>query len=71
MRGFLSPSLKANPSDSQTHFQNLSRGRRVKLARGAKTSLIKADQWARGEAVASDIGAGLEQGVKALVAKKK
>ena len=71
MRGFLSPSLKANPSDSQKHFQTLSRGRRVKLARAAKTSLVKADQWARGEAVAGDIGSGLEHGVKALVAKKK
>ena len=71
MRGNRSPSLKATPSDTQKRFQTLSRGRRVKLARAAKTTLVKADQWARGDAVARDVGAGLEQGVTALGAKKK
>lgn len=71
MRGFLQPSLRHNPSESQVTFQGLSRHRRVHLAEAAKTTLVKASQWAAGRAVAPEIAEALDQQVKAHVAKKK
>jgi hypothetical protein len=71
MRGFLQPSLRNNPTESQTAFQALSRHRRAHLAEAAKTNLVKASQWARGEAVTPEIADALEQQLKAFQAKKK
>jgi hypothetical protein len=69
MRGFLQPSLRNNPSDSQTAFSKLSRHRRAHLAEAAQTDLLKASQWARGEAVAPAVADALEQQLKAYEAK--
>lgn len=69
MRGFLQPSLKASPSDAQTRFATLSRHRRTKLAKAANTTLVKADQWARGDVVPEGVGAALEGVLKGLKAK--
>lgn len=69
MRGFLRPSLRPEASEAQQQFATLSRARRTKLAKAAQTNLIKADQWARGEAVGTDLGSALERGVGGL--KKK
>ena len=71
MRGFLQPAVTTRPSDSQTTFMKLSRTRRMKLASAAQTTLIKADQWAKGGAVTSDVAESLEKGLKALMAKAK
>lgn len=71
MRGFLSPSLRHNPSDTQVAFRAFSRHRRVSLAEAAQTDLVKASQWARGEAVAPAIADALEKATQALLAKKK
>jgi hypothetical protein len=71
MRGFLQPSLKKVPSETQTAFSKLSRHRRVHLAEAAQTTLVKASQWARGDAVAAAVRDALEQQVKAHLAKKK
>jgi hypothetical protein len=68
MRGFLHPAVRHVPNEVQTNFQGLPRGRRSKLARAANTTLVKADQWARGEAVGADVSEALE---RALAAKKK
>jgi hypothetical protein len=69
MRGFLQPSLRNNPTDSQQQFSQLSRHRRASLAEAAKTDLLKASQWGRGEAVAPQIAEALEQQLKAFAAK--
>jgi hypothetical protein len=69
MRGFLAPSVKNTVTESQKRFQTLSRGRRVKLAKAAKTTLVKADQWARGESKSADVSSALEQALTQL--KKK
>lgn len=69
MRGFLQPALRPTATETQTKFTTLSRARRVKLARAAQTTLIKADQWARGEVVAAEIGTALEGAVKSLKSK--
>ncbi len=71
MRGFLQPALRPTPSDSQNAFATLSRGRRSKLATAAQTTLLKADQWARGAQVSGDVSEALEAQLKALTAKKK
>jgi hypothetical protein len=71
MRGFLQPAVKSTPNESQTKFQSLSRARRSKLAKTANTTLVKADQWAHGRTVSSDVGEALEAALKSLGAKKK
>ncbi len=71
MRGFLQPSLKKVPTDTQTEFSKLSRHRRAHLAKAAQTTLVKASQWARGDAMTTAVADALEQQVKAHLAKKK
>src|SRR5215467_14370457 len=71
MRGFLKPSLRRRPTDAQTAYGKLARGRRAKLAKTAQTTLVKADQWARGDAVPASVSGALEQALKALAAKAK
>lgn len=71
MRGFLQPSMKHVPSETQTAFAALSRHRRARLAEAAQTTLVKASQWSRGDAVAPEVADALEKATKAHVAKKK
>ena len=71
MRGFLQPALKKVPSELQTSFSELSRHRRAHLAEAAQTSLLKASQWARGDAVPTAVADALEKQVSAHIAKKK
>ena len=71
MRGFLQPALKKVPTETQTAFAKLSRHRRAHLAEAAQTSLLKASQWARGDAVPADVAAALGKQVSAHVSKKK
>jgi hypothetical protein len=71
MRGFLQPALKKVPTDTQKAFTTFSRGRRVQLAEAAQTDLVKASQWARGDAVTPAIAEALEKQVTTHLAKKK
>ena len=71
MRGFLQPALKNIASDTQKAFAKLSRGRRVKLAEAANTTLVKASQWSRGDAVPAELATALENETKKHLAKKK
>ena len=60
MRGHLTPAKRHMPSEPQTRFASLSRGRRSKLAVAAGTTLVKADQWARGGAIDGAVASALE-----------
>ena len=60
MRGSRTPAKRSVRSDTQTRFATLSRGRRSKLAKAAGTTLLKADQWARGGKVDAAISTALE-----------
>jgi len=60
MRGSRTPAKRSVRSDTQTRFATLSRGRRSKLAKAAGTTLLKADQWARGGAIDAAIATALE-----------
>ncbi|MGC4079465.1 MAG: protein kinase [Rubrivivax sp.] len=71
MRGFLQPALKKVPTENQIAFSQLSRGRRVKLAEAAQTTLVKASQWARGDVVPQEVATALEAQTKQHLAKKK
>ena len=71
MRGSRTPAVRAQITDPQRTFQGLSRHRRMKLARAAQTTLVKADQWGRGDGAAPEVAAALEAALKSLSAKKK
>ncbi len=71
MRGFLHPAVQIIPNETQSAFSGFPRGRRSKLAKEANTTLVKADQWARGGTVGTDVGEALERAVVARTAKKK
>ena len=71
MRGFLQPALKKVPTELQSAFAKLSRHRRAHLAESAQTTLVKASQWSRGDAVAPAVAEALEKNVTAHLAKKK
>lgn len=71
MRGFLQPALKKIPTEPQTAFAKLSRHRRAHLAEAAQTTLVKASQWSRGDAVAPNVAEALEKAAAAHFAKKK
>ncbi|HWL84500.1 MAG TPA: hypothetical protein VNO21_01790 [Polyangiaceae bacterium] len=71
MRGFLQPSIRPVPTDSQKTFRTLARGRRGKIARTAQTTLVKADQWGRGDTVPADLAEALERALKTVSQPKK
>jgi hypothetical protein len=74
MRGARQPAVQETISESQKTFRALSRHRRTKLARAAHTTLVKADQWARGDAAHPEVASALESALHALHekgAKKK
>jgi hypothetical protein len=60
MRGYQAPGKRHQRTETQTRFASLSRGRRTKLAKAAGTTLVKADQWARGGAVTADVAKAIE-----------
>ncbi|MDP9037501.1 MAG: hypothetical protein M3O50_22115 [Myxococcota bacterium] len=69
MRGYQQPALRRQATDEQLAFRGLSRHRRTKLARAAQTTLLKADQWARGGAVLPELASALEGALKSAKAK--
>jgi hypothetical protein len=71
MRGSQKPAVKHTSSETQTAFRTYSRGRRTKLAKAAGMTLVKADQWARGDVVTKDLSDAIENALKAFKAKKK
>lgn len=71
MRGSREPAVKPVASETQIAFRAYSRGRRTKLAKLASTTLVKVDQWARGDAVSADVAKAIENTLKAFKAKKK
>ncbi len=71
MRGFLQPAIRSIASETQSAFRAYTRGRRTKLAKLAQTTLVKADQWARGEAVDAALSDALESAYAAHAKKKK
>ena len=71
MRGFQQPAVVPQPTEAQRAFRALSRHRRSKLAQAAHTTLVKADQWGSGGAIAPDVAAALEGAFSVLQKKAK
>jgi hypothetical protein len=69
MRGFLQPAIRPQTTERQQAFGALSRHRRARLARTAHTTLVKADQWSRGDQVAPQIASELQSALQAFLAK--
>lgn len=69
MRGNQQSAVRIQVSEAQSTFRALSRHRRSKLARAAQTTLLKADQWGRGDAVPAEVATALEGGLQALRSK--
>jgi hypothetical protein len=69
MRGFQQPAVRTQVTDAQRTFRALSRHRRTKLARAAHTTLVKADQWSRGDATPAEVATALEGALTALQSK--
>ncbi|MDP9002773.1 MAG: hypothetical protein M3O46_22010 [Myxococcota bacterium] len=69
MRGFQRPAIRITTKESQRAFGALSRHRRTKLAQAAQTTLVKADQWGRGDATPPEIASALERALSLLLAK--
>jgi hypothetical protein len=70
MRGSRQPALRPQPTDPQTKVSALSRHRRTKVARAAHTTLLKVDQWGRGDGVGAELSAAIERAVLASSEKK-
>ena len=65
MRGNRQPAVRATATEAQASFRTLSRHRRTKLARAAHTTLVKADQWGRGDATSPEVASALERALTA------
>jgi hypothetical protein len=71
MRGSQQPAVRHISTETQSAFQTFSRGRRSKLAKLARTTLVKADQWARGDVVPDGVSEAIEGAIASFKAKKK
>ena len=70
MRGSRTPALRPLTTDLQNKLRALSRHRRGKVAHAAHTTLIKVDQWARGDGVATDLASAIERAVLGAAERK-
>ncbi|HEY6463156.1 MAG TPA: hypothetical protein VIY73_23460 [Polyangiaceae bacterium] len=63
MRGSRTPAVRPQTSDLQNKSRTLSRHRRNKIAHAAHTTLVKVDQWGRGDALRGDLAGAIERAV--------
>lgn len=71
MRGSRSPALRTLTSDLQNKLRTLSRHRRGKVAHAAHTTLVKVDQWGRGDGLPGDLAGAIERAVAGIGEPKK
>jgi hypothetical protein len=70
MRGSRTPALRPLTTDLQDKLRGLSRHRRGKVAHAAHTTLVKVDQWARGDGLPVDIAGAIERAMLAAAERK-
>lgn len=70
MRGSRSPALRTLTSDLQNTLRTLSRHRRGKVAHAAHTTLVKVDQWGRGDGLPADLAGAIERAVVGATERK-
>ena len=71
MRGSRSPAVRPQSTEAQTKVLALSRHRRTKIARAAHTTLVKVDQWGRGDHLAAELSSAIERAVAGSATKSK
>jgi hypothetical protein len=70
MRGFLQPAVRPSTTDAQNKLRALSRHRRAQVARAAHTTLVKVDQWGRGDALPGELSGAIERALLASLDRK-
>ncbi len=70
MRGARQAAVRPQTSEAQDKLRNLSRHRRTKIARAAHTTLVKVDQWSRGDALPGDLAGAIERAVLGSAERK-
>jgi hypothetical protein len=70
MRGSRTPALRPLTTDLQDKLRGLSRHRRGKVAHAAHTTLVKVDQWARGDGLPADVAGAIERAMLAAAERK-
>jgi len=63
MRGSRTPALRPQTTELQKKLRGLSRHRRGKIAHAAHTTLVKVDQWSRGDGVPGELAGAIERAV--------
>ena len=63
MRGSRTPAVRLQTTELQNTARGLSRGRRTKIAHAAHTTLVKVDQWGRGDALPAELAGAIERAV--------
>lgn len=70
MRGSRTPAVRPQTTDLQNKARGLSRHRRTKLAHAAHTTLVKVDQWGRGDALPAELAGAIERALLAAGERK-
>jgi hypothetical protein len=70
MRGSRTPALRPLTSELQNKLRTLSRHRRGKVAHAAHTTLVKVDQWGRGDGLPADLASAIERAMATAMAPK-
>ena len=70
MRGSRTPALRPLTTDLQNKLRGLSRHRRGKVASAAHTTLVKVDQWGRGDGLPADLAGAIERAVAGATERK-
>lgn len=70
MRGSRQPAVRLLTTDVQKKVRALSRHRRGKVAHAAHTTLVKVDQWGRGDAVVAELAGAIERAALGVLDRK-
>jgi hypothetical protein len=70
MRGSRTPALRPKTTELQDKLRNLTRHRRNKVAHAAHTTLVKVDQWGRGDEVPSELSTSIERALLSAMERK-
>ncbi len=70
MRGSRTPALRPQTTELQDKLRTLSRHRRSKVAHAAHTTLVKVDQWGRGDEIPVDLSGAIERALLSAMERK-
>lgn len=70
MRGSRTPALRPQTTELQNKLRNLTRHRRNKVAHAAHTTLVKVDQWGRGDELPADLAGAIERALLSAMERK-